>query len=221
MRTYRSSIKWFLALGLFASFAFTAPGANPRRILILDSFGRDIAPFNTAVSAFRTTLARELGDPVDIYEASLDAARFAEPEKEAPFLEFLRFRFEGRSLDLVVPVGAPAVKFVVNHRADLFPNTPVVFMAVDPRMLPGEALKTNATLATQRNSLPGMVEDILQLQPGTTNIAVIFGASPLEKFWVAECRREFQPFTNRVGFMWLNELPLDRVVERPAPAGPR
>jgi hypothetical protein len=32
----------------------------PKRVLILDSFGRDVAPFSAVVSSFRTTLAREL-----------------------------------------------------------------------------------------------------------------------------------------------------------------
>ena len=43
---------------------------------------------------------------MDIYEASLDAARFVEPEKEEPFVAFLKSRFESRQLNLVVPVGA-------------------------------------------------------------------------------------------------------------------
>ena len=115
-------------------------------------------------------------------------------------MDFLRSRFQGRSLDLVVPVGAPAVRFVSKSRELLLPNIPVVFTGVDPRMFPPEASRTNATLATQRVNLPGIIEDILQMQPDTTNIVVIFGASPLEKFWVSECRREFQSFTNRVGF---------------------
>jgi two-component system, LuxR family, sensor kinase FixL len=61
-----------------------ATNARPRRVLILDSFGRDVAPFNAAAAAFRTTLARDLGEPVGIYGESLDRARFAEAEKEAP-----------------------------------------------------------------------------------------------------------------------------------------
>lgn len=210
-RTRVGAMLLLLAAGAFNTFA-----ATPKRLLILDSFGRDIAPFNKAVSALRTTLARELGEPVDIYEASLDAARFAESEKEAPFVEFLKFRFEGRPVDVVVPVGAPAVRFAAKHRDSLFPNTPIVFMGVDPRMLPPNAWRTNATLVTQRVNLPGIIEDMLQIQPATTNIAVIFGASPLEKFWVNECRREFAAFTNRVAFTWLNDLPLDRMIERVA-----
>jgi signal transduction histidine kinase len=215
-------LRWLGAVLLLLALGDScARAATPKRLLILDSFGRDIAPFNKAVSALRTTLARELGEPVDIYEASLDAARFAEPEKEAPFVEFLKFRFEGRPVDLLVPVGAPAVRFASKHRDTLFANTSILFMGVDPRILPSNALRTNATLVTQRVNLPGAIEDMLQIQPATTNIVVIFGASPLEKFWVKECRREFEAFTNRVAFTWFDDLPLDRIMERVAALPPR
>ena len=205
--------KWMILILSFATVSVAA-AETPARVLILDSFGRDVAPFNAGVSAFRTTLAKELGAPVDIYEASLDAARFAEPEKELPFVEFLKSRFESRQLDLIVPVGAPAVKFIAKYRESLFPSTPILFMGADPRLLPSGLLITNATLVTQRVNLPGIMEDILQLKPDTTNVVVVFGNSPLEKFWVQECRREFQSFTNRVGFTWLNNLSLEQMLKR-------
>ena len=65
-----------------------------------------------------------------------------------------------------------------------------------------------------------MIQDILQTQPETTNIVVVLGASALERFWANECRREFQPFTNQVGFRWLNDLPLDQIVARCAALPP-
>ncbi|HVO25619.1 MAG TPA: ATP-binding protein, partial [Candidatus Margulisiibacteriota bacterium] len=141
-------------------------------------------------------------------------------ETEGPFVDFLRARFGDRRLDLVVPFGAPAVKFTAQYRDRLFPGTPIVFAGVEPRLVPPDVLRTNATLVTQKVNLSGIVEDILQMQPDTTNIVVVFGASRLEKFWVSECRREFQPFSNRVGFTWLNDLPLAQVLERSAALPP-
>src|SRR5215510_3810104 len=46
---------------LLASATPCAAASAPKQVLILDSFGREVAPFAAAVSAFRTTLARELG----------------------------------------------------------------------------------------------------------------------------------------------------------------
>ncbi len=198
-----------------------ASGNSPKRILILDPFGRDVAPFSSVVSAFRSALAREFGEPVDFYEVPLDLARFAGAEGEGPLLAFLEGRLENRPVDLVVTIGGAGVQFTARHRARLFPDTPVLVVAADPRFVPPELLRTNAALVTQEVNLTGMVEDILQLQPQTTNIAVVFGASALESYWVEACRRELQSFTNRVGFTWLNDLSLEQVVNRCAALPPR
>jgi PAS domain S-box-containing protein len=198
-----------------------ASAAGPtKRVLILNPFGRDVAPFNAAISAFRTTLARELGEPVDFYEVPLDLARIAESEGENPLVAFLEGRIKNHPVDLVVPIGGAGTQFAARHRERLFSDTPVLIVAAEPRLVPPDFLRTNATLVTQKINLPGMVEDILQLQPQTTNIVVVFGASPLEHFWVGECRREFQIFTNRVGFTWLNDLPLEQIVQRCAALPP-
>jgi two-component system, LuxR family, sensor kinase FixL len=60
-----------VGISLFTMNALGATNSSPKRVLILDSFGRDVAPFNAAASAFRTTLARELGEPVDFYQDRL------------------------------------------------------------------------------------------------------------------------------------------------------
>ncbi len=215
--SFTKGLRRFLSQSLLVALStLGAFGATPKRVLILDSFGRDIAPFNATASAFRTTLALELGEPVDIFEASLDAARFVEPEEEGPFVEFLKSRFESRQLDLVVPVGTPAVRFMAKYRESLFASTPIVFMATEPRLIPPALLQTNATLVTQRVNIPGMVKDILQLQPDTTNVVVVLGASLLEKFWVSQCRNEFRAFTNRINFTWMDDLSLEQMEQRVA-----
>ncbi len=204
------------AVLLLAVAACGAQPDSPKRVLVLDSFGRDVAPFNAVASAFRTTLVRELGESVDLHETALEVGRFPKAGMQEHLADFLDRRFTGRRLDLVVPVGAPAGLFVAQHRQRLFPETPILFTSGDPRLVGLELVRTNATLVTCEVNLPGMVEDMLQLQPDTTNVVVIFGASPLEKFWERECRREFAPFTNRTHFSWLGDLSLPQIKARVA-----
>ena len=196
--------------------AYCALAAAPKRILILDSFERDVAPFSAAVSSFRAALTGEIHEPVDIfiYEESLETGWFADPSLEKPFKVFLQQRFADRAIDLVVPVGEPACKFVTRSVGRSFPETPIMSIVGDPRVVPPGSLPTNATFIAQQVNLPGMIEDILQLKPDTTNIMVVIGTSPLEKFWASECRREWQPFTNLVGFSWLDTLSLKQITER-------
>ena len=214
-------IRWLQGCLLMMTIAtLGASAANPKRVLILDPYGRDVAPFSAAVSAFRTTLAQELGGPVDFYEVPLDLARFAGAEGEQPLVDFLDGRLKSRPVDLVVTIGSAGMQFAARHREQLFPDTPVLLVAPDPRFIPAGFLETNTTLVTEKVNLPGIIEDMLQVQPQTTNIVVVFGASTFENAWVSECRREFQSFTNRVGFTWLNNVSEGQMLERCADLPP-
>ena len=215
----REWIAGLIALVWFA--ACNAPAASPKRVLILQSFGPGVAPYNAVAAGFRSTLSHEMDEPVDVYEVSLDVNRFNGPGMEKPFVEFLEERFSGHGLDLVVPIGAPASKFALQYGDQLFPQTPMVFTALDPRIVPPDSLRTNATLVTQRLDLVGIIDDILRLQADTTNVVVVLGDSPLERFWAEECRREWQSYTNRVQFTWLGGLTLHQIQHRVGTLPPR
>ncbi len=117
--------------------------------------------------------------------------------------------------DLVVPIGSPAGVFVARHRDRLFPaTTPIIYAGMDKRRLPDEALHQNAAFVGESFDISGWVEDILQIAPETKNIAVVIGASPLEQFWAEALRKEFQTYEKRVNFTWLNDLPLEGVLQQ-------
>ena len=188
--------------------------AAPRRVLIVHSFGSAAPPFTTHSIAFETELTEKLGERVDLDEISLDMARYAHPEMQEALVDYIRKRQAQWQPDLVVPIGSPACVFVAQYRDLLFPKTPVLYTGSDQRRLPAGALTNNAAFVGENFNLPDMVEDMLQVAPATTNIAVVIGASPLEQFWAAAFRKEFEPFTNRVSFTWLNNLSFDEMLGR-------
>ena len=147
-------------------------------------------------------------------------ARYAEPDMEEAFVQLLLKRLAKWQPDLVAPVGSPAGRFVVKYRDRLFPRTPVIYTGMDRRTLPPD-LGGNATFVGENFDLPGLVEDILQLQPDTTNIVVVIGASPLEQFWTKTIQREFARFSDRVTFTWLNDLSFEEMLRRVASLPPR
>ena len=92
---------------------------------------------------------------------------------------------------------------------------------MDRRTVPPDAITKNATFVGDDFKLAGLVEDILQLAPDTTNIEVILGATPLERYWTIEFRRAFEPFTNRVNFNFLNDLSFEQMLARLSKLPPR
>src|SRR6476661_8929032 len=103
-----------------------ADGERPRRVLMVHSFGSSAPPFTTHSTAFESTIKQELGAAVDLDEASLDMARYAQPDMEEAFAEFLVKRVSRWQPDLVVPIGSPAGRFVAKFRDKVFPRTPVI-----------------------------------------------------------------------------------------------
>lgn len=206
-----------LLLLLLLAGAVAGRAAEPRRVLVVHSFGNAAPPFTTASTAFETALTGEMGEPVDLDEVSLDVARYTTLDMEEALVELVQKRQTRWQPDLVVPIGSPAGVFVANHRERLFPaTTPVIYTGMDQRRLPAGALQRNAAFVGASYDLPGAVDDILQLKPDTTNIVMILGATPLEQFWADVLRREYAVFTNRVGFTWLTNLSFEQLRERSA-----
>ena len=193
--------------------AWGAEGERPWRVLMVHSFGSSAPPFTTHSTAFESTLKRELGTAVDLDEVSLDMARYAQPDMEEAFAEFLGKRMSEWQPDLVVPIGSPAGKFVAKFRDKLFPQTPVIYSGMDRRTLPADAFAKNATFVGENFDLKGLVEDMLQLDPETNHVVVILGATSLERYWTAAFQEAFEPFTGRVKFTWVNDLSFDQMLD--------
>jgi signal transduction histidine kinase len=207
--------------GLFV-MAFTwlnVQGAEPRRVLLLHSFGREFEPFITFSETFRSELARQSPDPLDFFDVALGSVRF-EGSEEAPFVDYLLALFAGHRVDLVVPMGGPACQFAQKYRARLFPDTPMLLAAVEQRMFQSSMFKTNDAVLSVRHDPQLVVEAILRLLPATTNVVVVFGNSPLEKFWTEEFQRAIQSIAPPVSVESFNKLPFTQMKERAATLPP-
>jgi signal transduction histidine kinase len=215
----RREIVLSIVLVLYATVS--AAASEPKRVLILDSFGRDFAPWNEYATDIRAELLRQSPEPIDLYEASLATARFAGDSQEGPFVDYLRALFAGHQLDLIITIGGPAAGFVQRYRRQLFPSTPMLYTAVEQRRVPLAGLTAKDTAVAITIDFAGLVDNILGVLPKTNNIAVVIGDSPIEKYWLEQVRDAVQPFTNRVAFTWFNTLSFDEMLTRAAALPPR
>jgi signal transduction histidine kinase len=215
------TIPTMIAAVLAASFACSAAlAADPKRVMMLHSFGPNFRPWSEYAKSIRTELERQSPWPLDITDHSLVAARFADDDPEGPFIEYLGALFAKHPLDLIVTIGSPAASFVQRHRQKLFASTPMVFTAVEERRVQHSTLTAYDTVVAVKHDLPALIQNILRLLPDTKVVTVINGTSPLEQFWLAEMRKEFKQFEGRINFEWTNNLSFEDILKRAAALPP-
>jgi signal transduction histidine kinase len=209
-------------LFLLTLFAYSDAGAaEPKRIMLPHSFGRDFKPWSEYAKSIRAELDRQSPWRLDITDHSLVSARSNDEDPEAPFVEYLRALFAKQPLDLIISIGAPAAAFIQRHRQRLFTNTPMVFTAVEQRRVQYSMLTANDAVVTVWINYFAALENILRVLPDTKNVTVVVGTSPIEKFWKEAIAKEAEPLSNRISFSWTDHLSFDELLKRAATLPPQ
>lgn len=219
-RDFSRPILAAIACSVLTIWATAVSAAEPRRVLIIHAFGHAYSPWSDMAGSFRVELLKKSKEPIDLYEVSLDTARAQSRQDEAPFVEYIRALLAGRKVDLIVPIGAPSAFFVQRNRQLLFPDTPMLIVGAARRRISDNSLAENDAVVLSDLDLTEYLASILKLLPQTTDVAVVVGNSPVERYWTSELARAFQPFTDRVKIEWFNDLTFDAMLQRVAAMPP-
>lgn len=209
-----------MAIVLLAFSAGNATAAEPKRVLLLHSFGSDFAAEETFAGYLRTDLVKKSPYPLDRHEVSLEIARFTDGERDDAFAGYLRALFPTHPPDLIITLVSPAARFIQRHRRDLFPSSPVIFAALDARAIKDATLTSNDTMVTLSTDLPTIFGNIFRTLPNTTTLAIVIGESPIEKFWANEYVHALQAFEGRVKPVFMNDLSFAEIQKRVAALPP-
>jgi signal transduction histidine kinase len=199
----------------------TVFASEPKRVMLLHSFGPDIKPWSDYATAIRSELSRQSPWPLDLYEYSLVSARFGDENPEMPFVSYLGALFAKRPPDLIVSIGAPAAAFVQRHRGQLFPATPMLLTVVDQRRVQYSVLTENDAVVAVAIDYLAAFENILRVLPDTNHVAVVVGHSPIEKYWKDEIAKAIQPLTNRISLTWYDDLSFEAILKHASGLPPR
>ena len=221
--TKRFGWKWICVLAILISVTVAADAAEPKRILLLHSYGRDFSPFSEFAQSFRVELDQQFKEPVDVYEFSLTAARFANENSDLdrPFAEYLRTLFHDHKLDLVVTIGAPAADFFHKYRQEVSPETPMLLTFLEERRVPVANLTANDAVVSNKIDFAGIVDHIRRVLPKTNNIVVVLGNTHLERYWVGQLQNVFQPYANQLTFTWVSNLSFEDMLKLSTELPPR
>lgn len=199
----------------------TRADAAVRRVVLLQSFERGNVVLDKFTSTLRIAMDQRSPEPVTFIEFVVNPPGFREMPERA-LVEFLRSAFaEGPTPDLVITTGGPAATFARMYRTQMFPDSPVLYGAVDQRFLRNASLSDQETAVAVANDPVLVVNDILQLFPDTRNVFVVMGSGELGRFWRQEFARESAQFRDRIRFLWADGLSYAEMLQRAATLPPQ
>ena len=195
--------------------ASQAAANGPRLVVMLYPTDNDGSPGNReADDGIRSTFASGSSDAIEVQNEYLDVTRFPDPGYQGHLAEFLRQKYAGRKIDLVIAGLSSALDFAVQFREVAFPGVPIVFCAVEQRELKARRLPPDVVGVPIHMDLTGTLDVALKLHPNTRHVFVVVGASKFDADWEAEARREFSRYEDKVEFTYLGGLPMPDLLDR-------
>src|SRR5688572_20638610 len=154
-------LRYAALAGLLALRALSAETQSPvQQVLVLQSFDRGNLILDRFTGNLRVDLIQRVGRPVNVIHVVVGPTGFVGAPEQA-VVDFIRSTYADRPKpDLIVTVAAPAAIFARKHRQQLFPDTPLLFAAVDQRFLHGPPLAENETAVAVVNDFPKLVDDM-------------------------------------------------------------
>src|SRR5262245_38275320 len=202
-----------LFLGGFSSVLAQGQNSRQKKVLVLYLMRRDGPSTEVLEGIFQKALREGLDGQLDYYAEYVDLARFAGSNYQSTFRDFLKRKYLDTDFDVIIANG-DLRNFLARYRADLFPNTPVVF-SLSEDGFDKTRNPSNFTGVVRETDLRATLEIILKLQPGVRRVFVVTGASPVADGWhEARARRQFKEYEDRFTFTWLSGLPMDKLKER-------
>jgi signal transduction histidine kinase len=187
--------------------------AEPKRILVLQSF-RNAMPVNSDFFAgIREGLALPINLPVEIDSEDLDLSRINDEAYVRKLVEIYALKYRSSPPDLIIATYTSAVRLLLNHRNELFPGVPIVFCAAELSAEERKQLPPDVTGVTSKGDFAGTLNLMARLHPDMRHIALILGGSALDTSEEPDVRKALRPFETRFEVIWLTGLPLPELIE--------
>jgi signal transduction histidine kinase len=147
-------------------------------VLAVDDFRR---PYLRLLIDEFTNAALSVPNPPALYFESLDAPRFQAADYFEGVRDWLRRKYLGRRINLVVALGEDAVDFLARKRGEPWADVPVLYGEVGSiRADTGKDLPLASGLLLEDHTHAALAA-IKAVLPGTNRVALISGASTVER----------------------------------------
>lgn len=185
-----------------------------KKILILYWESKDFVGNISFDKGFQAGLSADPSSKWELFSEYLDSTRFPGEHQTELLHDYLRGKYANQKIDVVVATPDPALDFLLRYRTDLFPNSPIVFVAV--KRPPQQVLAAGPGLTgiIRANTHRKTLDLALKLHPETKEVFVVSGTPEHDKRFETISRDELAGYDKRVRITYLTDLPIPELLNR-------
>jgi signal transduction histidine kinase len=200
--------RYWLATALLGGvLSVSAGGASaataPRRVLILSAETPGLPAASVVRQGLISVLRQDGAEPVEIQEETIDTTRYAGEEYDRTLAALYRAKYGLAPPALVITVADPALDFARRHRAELFPNAPILFGVVEERVARARSNGPSVTGVLVGLGARATIELALRLHPVARRVVVVAGTSVFDQVWLNAIRQDLRALESRVPVTYL------------------
>ncbi len=186
----------------------TAVSDAPKKVLFFSSEDSRLPAGLTIEEAIRTTFDKTNPGQTVYFNEAQDNARIPNDKYEAEYLTYLRRKYEGEKIDLIFVRAASGLRFLLKHESEIFIDTPKIFITNDEREVDDLSFGPNVTGIFGKLELRSTLELILTQHPYAKRVVVITGSSSRDEVYLAEAKKDFSAYSNKIAIDYLSQLPI-------------
>ncbi|HSU53336.1 MAG TPA: ATP-binding protein, partial [Candidatus Dormibacteraeota bacterium] len=141
------------------------------------SEARDLPGNVMMEQAVQARMQQDTTNRIEFFSESLDAAHFSDATQQQVFKDYLRRKYIGQSIDLLMLFMARDFGLMDQVPFRIFSNAPVAFFAISEMDVPDALARRGFNGVVQRFDVEGTMRLIFRLQPDTRRVVVLSGIS--------------------------------------------
>ena len=203
-----------LSAGLLVLAAAATAAATDEGVLVIHSNQRATPAAIVIENTLGKAVPEALQRPVALYSEYLDIEWAATEAYAAAQAEFLRQKYAGRNIRVIVAAAPAALGFAIRYRDRMLPGVPVVHIAVAKDSLDQASLPADVVGKTIDLDPTQTLELALRLQPGARRLVLVLGAAERDRIWERRLRKAVGQLEAPVEAEYLVGLPTEEVLRR-------
>jgi len=181
----------------------------PRTVLTIFQNSEDFPGTARSDAAIRNALA-QADVPITYFAEYLENEEFPETASLA-LRDYILRKYKGSHIDIVIAAASGALQFALRYRAELFPDTPIVFIAV---VVPEDVINhrvSGITGVLTDTPFSETLELALNLHPLTKQVFVV-AQGPSGAGYDERVRSKLKGFSNRVQLTYIEARTVTAVI---------